>query len=220
MIKLNSKPEPVTEPTFVKSEDVEFDISSLEHLDLGPPVAVEERSYLVEGDVQSFAELLKEEITKEAAEKEVALERKRKWEEEVTHSETSEEAGLPKKKKANTENQDPEKPISKRTPKVLETPSVRPQNPKSKHREDMDTGAPSVPIGSSKLTIRIPPLQSRYLPKVCITTQGLKAMQFLCTPPATCIKHRVTSLSSYSDYKPSDTTEIGYDESDLSELSD
>ncbi|KAG2066389.1 hypothetical protein BDR04DRAFT_1234033 [Suillus decipiens] len=224
MIKLNSKPEPVTEPdhvTFVKSEDVEFDISSLENLDLGPSVAVEERSYLVHGDAQSFTELLKEEIVKEAAEKEAALERKRKREKEVTHSETSEEAGLSKKKKANTENQDPEKPISKRTPKALETPSVRPQNSKSKHLEDMDTGAPSVPkimFGGSKLTIRIPPLKSRYIPKVCVTTQGLEAMQFSCTLPATCTKHRMPSLSSHSDYPLSDTTEIGYD--DLSELSD
>ncbi|KAG1821781.1 DHS-like NAD/FAD-binding domain-containing protein [Suillus subaureus] len=169
-------------------------------------------------------DLLKEEIAKEAAEKEAALERKRKREEEVAYLEGSEEAGLPKKKKAKTENQNPEKPTSKRTPKDSQTP-VRPRKPKSKHREDMNISAPSAPkitLSKSKLTIRIPPLKSRYIPEVCITTpvpRGLKAVQFPCTPPATHIKHRVTSLSSHSDYPPSDTTEIGYDESDLSELS-
>jgi NAD-dependent histone deacetylase SIR2 len=179
----------------------------------------------LQGDAQNFADLLQEEIAKEAVEKEAALERKRKREEEVTHLEDSEEAGLPKKKKAKTENQNPEKPTSKWTPKVLETPSVRPRKPKSKYREDMDIGAPSVPkimLGGSKLTIRIPPLKGRYIPEVCITTpapRGLKAVQCPRTPPATHIKHRVTSLLSHSDYPPSDTTEIGYDESDLSELS-
>ncbi|KAG1866858.1 DHS-like NAD/FAD-binding domain-containing protein [Suillus subluteus] len=178
----------------------------------------------LQGDAQSFAELLREEIAKEAAEKEAALERKRKREEEVNHLEGSEEAGLPKKKKAKTENQNPEKPTSKRTPKGLETP-VRPRKPKRKRREDMNIGAPSAPkitLGSSKLIIRIPPLKGRYIPEVCITTpvpRGLKAVQCPCTPPATHIKHRVTSLSSHPDYPPSDTTEIGYDESDLSELS-
>ncbi|KAG2361299.1 DHS-like NAD/FAD-binding domain-containing protein [Suillus spraguei] len=178
----------------------------------------------LQGDAQSFAELLKEEIAKEAAEKEAALERKRKREEEATHLEGSGEAGLPKKKKIKTKNQDSEKPISKWTPKALETP-VRPRKSKSKYRKNMDITAPSAPkitLGSSKLTIRIPPLKSRYIPEVCITTpvpRGLKAVQFPCTPPATCIKHRVTSLSSHMDYPPSDTTEIGYDESDLSELS-
>ncbi|KAG2074184.1 DHS-like NAD/FAD-binding domain-containing protein [Suillus decipiens] len=179
----------------------------------------------LQGDAQSFAELLKEEIAKEAAEKEAALWRKRKREEEATHLEGSEEAGLPKKKKTKTENQDSEKPISKWTPKALETHSVRPRKPKSKHRKNMDISAPSAPkitLGSSKLTIRIPPLKSRYIPEVCITTpvpRGLKAVQFPCTPPTTCIKHRVTSLPSHTDYPPSDTTEIGYDDSDLSELS-
>ncbi|KAG1882213.1 hypothetical protein F4604DRAFT_447613 [Suillus subluteus] len=94
----------------------------------------------------------------------------------------------------------------------------------------MNIGAPSAPkitLGSSKLIIRIPPLKGRYIPEVCINCistpvpRGLKAVHFPCTPspPATHIKHRVTSLSSHSDYPPSDTTEIGYDESDLSELS-
>jgi NAD-dependent SIR2 family protein deacetylase len=179
----------------------------------------------LQGDAQNFADLLQEEIAKEAVEKEAALERKRKREEEVAHLEGSEEAVLPKKKKVKTENTNPEKPTSKWTPKALKTPSVRPRKPKSKYREDMDISAPSVPkiaLGGSKLTIRIPPLKGRYIPEVCITTpvpRGLKAVQCPCTPPATHIRHRVTSLLSHSDYPPSDTTEIGYDESDLSELS-
>jgi NAD-dependent SIR2 family protein deacetylase len=178
----------------------------------------------LQGDAQSFAELLKEEIARETAEKEAALERKRKREEEVTHCGGLEEPGLSKKKKSKTANRGPEKPTSKRTPKNLETP-VRPRKPKSKHREDMDlsvSSAPKITLSSSKLTIRIPPLKGRYIPEVCITTpvpRGLKAVQFPCTPPATHIKHRVTSLTSHSDYPPSDTTEIGCDESDLSELS-
>ncbi|KAG1750732.1 DHS-like NAD/FAD-binding domain-containing protein [Suillus lakei] len=179
----------------------------------------------LQGDAQSFAELLKEEIIKEAAEKEAALERKRKREEDLVHVEGSEEAGLPKMKKAKTENQNSGKPTSKRKPKSLDTPSVRPRKPKSKHREDMDISAPSAPktmLGSSKLTIRIPPLKGRYIPEVCITTpapRGIKAVQFPSTPPATHIKHRMSSLLSHSNYPPSDTTEIEYDESDLSELS-
>ncbi|KAG1839991.1 hypothetical protein DFJ58DRAFT_96689 [Suillus subalutaceus] len=85
----------------------------------------------------------------------------------------------------------------------METP-VRPRKPKRKRREDMNIGAPSAPkitLSSSKLTIRIPPLRGRYIPETRINL------------------YRVTSLSSHSDYPPSDTTEIGYDESDLSELS-
>ncbi|KAG1773478.1 DHS-like NAD/FAD-binding domain-containing protein [Suillus occidentalis] len=174
----------------------------------------------------NFADLLQEEIVKETDEKEAALERKRKREEEVAHLEGSEEASLPKKKKSKTENSNPEKPTSKWTPKALKTPSVRPRKPKSKHREDMDISAPSaskITLSSSKIRIRIPSLKARCVPEVCITTpvpRGLKAVQCPCTPPATHIKHRVTSLLSHSDYPPSDTTEIGYDESDLSDLSD
>ncbi|KAG2035909.1 hypothetical protein BDR03DRAFT_961285 [Suillus americanus] len=83
----------------------------------------------------------------------------------------------------------------------------------------MNIGAPSAPgiSSSSKLTIRIPPLKGRYIPEVCITTpvpRGLKVVRFPCTPPATHVKHRVTSWLSDP---PSDTMEI--DESDLSELS-
>ncbi|KAG2347701.1 DHS-like NAD/FAD-binding domain-containing protein [Suillus weaverae] len=179
----------------------------------------------LQGDAQSFAELLKEEIAKEAAEKEAVLERKRKREEDATHLEDSEEAGLPKKKIVKTENRSPEKPTSKRKPKALDTPSVRPRKKsKSKHQEDMDINAPSAPkitFSSSKIMIRIPPLKGRYIPEVCITTpvpRGLKAVQFPCTPPATHIKHRVTSLS-HLDHPPSVTTVTGYGESDLSELS-
>lgn len=175
----------------------------------------------LQGDAQNFADLLQEEIAKEAVEKEAALERKRKREEEVTHVEGSEEAGLPKKKKAKTENPNPEKLTSKWTPKALKTPSVRPRKPKSKHREAMDTITPSVrriKLGSSKTAILLPPLKNRYyVSEVCITTpapRGVKAVQCPCTPPATHIKDRGTSLSPLSDYPPSDTTEIGYDESD------
>ncbi|KAG2058572.1 DHS-like NAD/FAD-binding domain-containing protein [Suillus hirtellus] len=173
----------------------------------------------LQGDAQNFAELLEQEIVKEAAEKEAALERKRKREEDAAHLEGSEEAGLPKKKTAKRENQSSEK-LTKRKLKAL--PSVRPRKSKSKHQEDMDISVPSAPKithGNSKLTIRIPPLKGRYIPEVCITTpvpRGLKAGQFPCTPPATHVKHR---LLSHSDYPPSDTTEIGFDESDLSELS-
>jgi NAD-dependent histone deacetylase SIR2 len=178
----------------------------------------------LQGDAQNFADLLQEEIAKEAVEKEAASERKRKREEEVAHLEGSEEAGLPKKK-AKTENENPEKPTSKWTLKALKTPSVRPRKPKSKRREDTDISAPSaskITLGGSGFTIRIPPLKGRYIPEVCITTpvpRGLKAVQYPCTPPATHIRHRVTTLLSHSGYPPSDTTEIGYDESDLSELS-
>ncbi|KAG0705718.1 DHS-like NAD/FAD-binding domain-containing protein [Suillus ampliporus] len=179
----------------------------------------------LQGDAQSFADLLMEEIAKEAADKEATLERKRKREEDIAHLEGSEDAGLSKKKKAKTDNQNSGKPTSKQKPKALDTPSVRPRKPKSKRREDMDISAPSLPkiaLGSSKLTIRIPPLKGRYIPEVCITTpapRGIKGIQYPCTPPATHIKHRMTPLLSLSDYPPSDATEMGYDESDLSELS-
>ncbi|KAG2157909.1 DHS-like NAD/FAD-binding domain-containing protein [Suillus bovinus] len=177
----------------------------------------------LQGDAQSFAELLKEEIAKEADKKEAASERKRKREEDATHLEGSDEAGLPKKKTVKTENPSSERPTSRRKPKA--SPSVRPRKSKSKRQENTDISVPSAPkitLGSSKLTIRIPPLKGRYIPEVCITTpvpRGPKAAQFPYTPPATHMKHRVTSLLPHSDYPPSDTTEIGYDESDLSELS-
>lgn len=164
----------------------------------------------LQGDAQSFGEILMDEITKEAAGKEAALERKRKREQDTVNLEGTEETGLPKKK-PKTEKRKFGKPASKRNTKASDTPSVRPRNPKSKHREGIDSSATSAPkkaVDSSKLTIRIParkPISPRK-PEVCITTPAPR-LKLPCTPPATHHKHRM--IPPHSDVT---------DESDLSEL--
>lgn len=140
----------------------------------------------LQGDAQSFGKILMEEITKEAAGKEAALERKRKREQDSAPLEGTEETGLPKKK-AKTEKQNSGKPVSKR--KTSGTPSVRPRNPKSNHWEDMDISV--TPAPKSSFTIRIPARA-----QVCITTpppQELKAIQLPCTPPASHHKRRTAA---------------------------
>jgi NAD-dependent SIR2 family protein deacetylase len=159
----------------------------------------------LQGDAQSFGEILMEEITKEAAGKEAALERKRKREQDTAPLEGAEETGLPRKK-TKTEKLDSGKPVSKQSTKASGTPSVRPRNPKIKRREDMDITSASTPMDSSKLIIRIPP-RPRVVPEVCIT-RGLRAIQHPYTPTATHHNRPMTPLSH------SDAT----DDSDLSEV--
>ncbi|OAX43124.1 DHS-like NAD/FAD-binding domain-containing protein [Rhizopogon vinicolor AM-OR11-026] len=162
----------------------------------------------LQGDAQSFGEILMEEITKEAAGKEAALERKRKREQGAAPLEGAEETGLPKKK-AKTKNPNSGKPVSKRDTKASGTPSDRPRNPKSKRREDIDistTSPPGIAADNPRLTIRIPP--RTRVPEVCIITP--RAPKLPCTPPDTHHNHRTTTHSlSHSD---------ATDESDLSEL--
>lgn len=148
----------------------------------------------LQGDAQSFGEILIEEITKEAAGKEAALERKRKREQDSSRSEGTDETGRPEKK-ATTEKRHFGKPVPERKTKGSPAPSVLPRNPKSKRRKDVDISAATTP--HPKIVIRIPARRPR--PEVRITTPRKCLSIQLSSPPITPRRHSTAPLLLHTD---------------------
>ncbi|KAH7884690.1 DHS-like NAD/FAD-binding domain-containing protein [Phlebopus sp. FC_14] len=182
----------------------------------------------VQGDAQSFAQMLMEEITKEAVAKEAAIERKRKREENAA---IGEQAGLivqgsPPTKKRKTGCQNAGKPVSKRKSKTSGTPSGGPRKPRSDKKSMRAAGTKTVAATSEKpIMIRIP---RRVVPEVVIPTPPSRIpikeqTQFPRTPPATQYKRRAHMSEGQrrgnGRHFPSDATGAA-DSSDLSDCSD
>lgn len=188
----------------------------------------------VQGDAQSFAHILMNEIAKEAAAKEAVLERKRKREEEAASGEQAEVMDqAPPAKKRKTMNQSVTKPVSSRKRKSSEGPRSAPRKPRSDKKPIRPTpskslaGSASKPTSTEKVYIRIP--CRRRVPEVVISTQPplrviIKEQQGSpATPPASQLKHRIHgSAGSKHDkerYPPSDNTDYNPTiDSDLSDV--
>lgn len=183
----------------------------------------------VQGDAQSFAHILMDEIAKEAAAKEAVLERKRKREEEAGSGEQAEvtEQAPPKKRK--TMNQSAGKSASSRKRKSSESAPRKPRSDKKSTQSTPSktlTGSASKPTSTEKVYIRIP--SRRRVPEVVIPTQSplrvlIKEQQcFPATPPASQLKHRghgsAGSKHDNEHYPPSDDTDSNpTTDSDLSD---
>ncbi|KAF9237645.1 DHS-like NAD/FAD-binding domain-containing protein [Melanogaster broomeanus] len=224
-----------TPTTRRSSEDGCYPMKSI-YLNLDFPVPTREWEGVfdawVQGDAQSFAQMLMEEITKEAVAKEAALERKRKREEEVAHCERGDvtDQPVPHSKKPKSMSQNPGKPVSTRKPKPSDAPSDAPRKPRSDKKSANLAGAKTVaapalkPVPSEKVVIRIP--GGRHLvPEVVIPPPPpvlalIKERSFSFTPPATQYQQRMLTSGQEHDDKPyptSDNTESDLmDDSDLS----
>ncbi|KAG8213044.1 DHS-like NAD/FAD-binding domain-containing protein [Butyriboletus roseoflavus] len=184
----------------------------------------------VQGDAQSFAHILMDEIVKEAAVKEAVLEKKRKREEEAASGEQAEATDqAPPAKKRKTMNQSASKTASSRKRKSSEGPRSAPRKPRSDKKSTRPTpsktlsGSASKPTSSEKVYIRIP---SRCrVPEVVISTQAsLRVQTFPATPATSRLKHRMhSSADSKHDnecYPLSDNTDSNpTTDSDLSDVS-
>lgn len=187
----------------------------------------------VQGDAQSFARALMDEIAKEVAAKEAVLERKRKREEEAASNEQTDQA--PPAKRRKTMTRDASKTPSSRKRKPSERPSSAPRKPRSGKKKSTQptpcktlSGSASKPTSTEKVYIRIP---RRPRPEVVISpsstlrTHFKEQKGFPATPPASQLKHGILgSAGSKHDnkhYPPSDNTESNpTNDSDLSECSD
>ncbi|KAH0833277.1 DHS-like NAD/FAD-binding domain-containing protein [Lanmaoa asiatica] len=188
----------------------------------------------VQGDAQSFAHMLMDEVAKEVAAKQAVLERKRKREEEAASGEQAEaEDQTPPAKKRKTMNQSTGKPTSSRKRKSSEGPHSAPRKPRSDKKSTQPmpskslTGPASKPTSAEKVYIRIP--SRRRVPEVVISTQSplrvlIKEQEnFPATPPASQVKPRIhgSAGSKYDNerYPPSDNTDSNpTTESDLSDV--
>ncbi|KIJ62759.1 hypothetical protein HYDPIDRAFT_113851 [Hydnomerulius pinastri MD-312] len=193
----------------------------------------------VQGDAQNFAQMLMEEIAKEAAAKEAAIERRRKREEEAAlgdHNNMTDQ-GDPPTKKRKTASQNSGKPVSKRKAKPSDAPSTTPRKPRSDKQatkaltKTVAAPAPKPLTSEKKNVIRIPGGRSvkRLVPEVVIPAPPplrvvLKEQpSFPLTPPATQFKHRLhNSAGQKHDNEPypiSDNTESDLmGDSDLSDI--
>lgn len=173
----------------------------------------------VQGDAQSFAHILMDEIAKEVAAKEAVLERKRKREEEAASGEQAEATDqAPPAKRRKTTNQSPSKPTSRKR-KSSDAPRSAPRKPRSGKKSARPTpsktltGSASKPTSAEKVYIRI----KRRVPEVIISTHSplcvlLKEKQSIpATPPVSQLKHRkIGSAGSKHDnecYPLSDNTD-------------
>ena len=182
----------------------------------------------VQGDAQSFAHILMDEIVKEAAAKEAVLERKRKREEEAAAEVTVQ---APPAKKRKTTSQSASKPTSSRKRKPSEGPRSAPRKPRSDKKHTRSTPSKTLTGSASKpekVYIRIPSLRRR-VPEVVISTHSplrllIKEQQSSpATTPVSQLKHRkLGSAGSKHDnehYPPSDNTDSGLtSDSDLSDV--
>jgi len=182
----------------------------------------------VQGDAQSFAHILMDEIIKEAAAKEAVLERKRKREEEAA-AEVPDQA--PPTKKRKTTNQSASKPTSYRKRKSSEGPRSAPRKPRSDKKSTRSTPSKTLTGSASnpeKVYIRIPSLRRR-VPEVVISTHSplrllIKEQQSSpATTPVSQLKHRkLGSAGSKHDnerYPLSDNTDSNLtSDSDLSDV--
>ncbi|KAF8135012.1 DHS-like NAD/FAD-binding domain-containing protein [Boletus edulis] len=174
----------------------------------------------IQGDAQSFARILMDEIAKEAAAKEAVLERKRKREEEAASGEQPDQA--PPAKRRKTANQTASKPTSSRKRKSSEGAYSAPRKPRSNNKSTRPTpsktlaGSASKPMSAEKVYIRIP--SKHRVPEVVISTRRILP----ATPPVSQLKHRkLGSAGSKHDndrYPPSDNTDSPMIDSDLSDV--
>lgn len=149
----------------------------------------------VQGDAQTFAHILMDEIAKEAAAKEAVLERKRKRE-EAASDEHAEVTAPPAKRRLMT-NQRASKATSSRERISSDGPCSAPRKPRSDKKSTRPTpskiltGPASKPTPAEKVYIRIPCRR----PEVVISTIPplrvlIKAPSFPATPPVSLLKHR------------------------------
>lgn len=181
----------------------------------------------VQGDAQSFAHILMDEIVKEAAAKEAVLERKRKREEEAVLGEQAEVTDqAPPAKKRKTTNQSASKSTSSRKRKSSEGPRSAPRKPRSHKNSTRPTpsktlaGSTSKPPPTEKVYIRI----RRRVPEVVIHSP-IRLLSFPATSPVSQLKPRTPgSAGSKHDnerYPPSDNTDSSLTPySDSSDCSD
>lgn len=182
----------------------------------------------VQGDAQSFAHILMDEIAKEVAAKEAVLERKRKREEEAASGEQIDQA--PPAKRRKTMIRSAGKTPSSRKRKSSEGPRSAPRKPRSDKKKstqptpsETSTGSASKPTSTEKVYIRIP---SRRRPEVVISTPPLRPHmkeQKTAVPSASQLKHGILgSAGSKHDnerYPPSDNTDNNpMADSDLSDV--
>ncbi|KAF8553974.1 DHS-like NAD/FAD-binding domain-containing protein [Imleria badia] len=186
----------------------------------------------VQGDAQSFAHILMDEIAKEVAAKEAVLERKRKREEEAASGEQAEVTDeAPPAKRRKITNQSASKPASRKR-KSSDRPHSAPRKPRSGQKKTTRptpsktlTGSTSRPTSAEKVYIRIP---SRRVAEVVISSHPLSRGLFKeeqsipATPSVSQLKHRKHgSAGSKHDnerYPPSDDTESSpMTDSDLSD---
>lgn len=177
----------------------------------------------VQGDAQSFARILMDEIAKEVAAKEAVLERKRKREEEATSAEVADQA--PPAKKRKTTNQSARKTPSSRKRTSSEGSRSTPRKPRSAKKTTRATpsrtltGSAPKPTSTEKVYIRI-----RRVPEVVISPLRVITDQHTspATPPVSHLKQRILgSAGSKNDnerYPPSDNTDSSpMTDSDLSD---
>lgn len=182
----------------------------------------------VQGDAQSFAHLLMDEIAKEVAAKEAVLERKRKREEEAASGEQIDQA--PPAKRRKTMIRSTGKTPSSRQRKASEGCRSAPRKPRNNEKSTqptpsrISTGSASKSTSAEKVYIRIP---SRFRPEVVISTPPLcthikEQKNVSATPPASQLKHRILGSAAKHDnerYPPSDNTDSNsMTDSDLSDV--
>ncbi|KAH7927906.1 DHS-like NAD/FAD-binding domain-containing protein [Leucogyrophana mollusca] len=155
----------------------------------------------VQGDAQCFANILAEEIEKEAAAKEAATERKRKREEEA--------ALAVQKRKVDTKTPRSSTPKRLRKQEASDTPTANPRKPRqartSTASRSRKSALPDEPNPEkTKLILRIPPrsklisFKNMPVPEVYISTPAPKVAKLvktrsLVTPPPSHTKRRSPS---------------------------
>ncbi|KAG9315281.1 DHS-like NAD/FAD-binding domain-containing protein [Chiua virens] len=172
----------------------------------------------IQGDAQSFAHTLMNEIAKEVAAKEAVLERKRKREEEAMSGEPTEvtdQAPPTKKRKTVIQNAGETTSSQKRTSSGGSRSAPRKPRSTRKSTQPTPSKAPasaSKPTSTEKLFIRIPS-SSKRRPEVLIPSRAAPIKEhgnLPATPPASHPKHRLRgSAGSKRDnehYPPSDNT--------------
>ena len=183
----------------------------------------------VQGDAQTFAHLLMDEVAKEVAAKEAVLERKRKREEEAASGEQAETDQAPPAKRRKIMNGSATKPTSRKRKSSggARSASRKPRSGKKKSARPTPskplTGSTSKPTLTEKVIIRIP----RRIAEVVIPPhypfRALEQQSFPATTPVSELKRRILgSAGSKHDnerYPPSDNTESGSrTDSDLSDV--
>ncbi|KAI0925719.1 hypothetical protein AcV5_008379 [Taiwanofungus camphoratus] len=187
---------PTPSPRRSPADDEEPPITTV-YLNLDFPVPTREWEGVfdvwIRGDAQEFAQMLHDEMEREARAKEAASERKRKREEAALAAKLdgSEGAGKAKssKKRKNASGLEAVTPSTKKRKVDPLTPIslIKPSASSKKHE---DTTLPTLPKDNArpnvktKLTIKIPAKRFRYVPEVVITTPVPKKPKLRTPSPA------------------------------------
>ncbi|KAH7913191.1 DHS-like NAD/FAD-binding domain-containing protein [Hygrophoropsis aurantiaca] len=186
----------------------------------------------VQGDAQCFANILAEEIEKEAAAKEAVAQRKRKREEDAALAAQLEAEGdaSPPTKERKVGAKTPRSSISKRgrNEKSSETPATNPRKPRPARSSTASCSRKPVSSGEQnperpKIILRIPPrpkpmsFQKMPVPEVYITTPPPKIINTRILPNPSSHIRRKSAPSSKQHFTPA---YLESDDTDRGETSD